>query len=186
MKKYCNCGGALTETMVPRYGVPRLGIPVVLIDTVKLFKCSQCGKERHELPDLCMLLSAAATSRAINPRQLCGTEIRFIRKTLGLRAIEFAEILNATFETVSRWENDKLTNMSTDTEKLIRLIALNRLGKDDVDLRNNIDRLIDMDIKPPKGKPVPVKQEIRLPQVPTKGKKSSPKNQLSGAAHRGS
>ncbi len=36
-----------------------------------------------------------------------GAAMRFMRKTVGLRAAEFAGLVDVTPETVSRWENDK-------------------------------------------------------------------------------
>lgn len=37
-----------------------------------------------------------------------GDSLRWLRKTLGMKAIELAEVLGVTAETISRWENDRL------------------------------------------------------------------------------
>ena len=157
-----NCGSDISETLIPKYQVPRFGIPLVLIVSVKLAECPKCGKQEYSLPDICDLIATAAVSRVIAPKQLSAIEIRFIRKALGLTAVEFARILGTTLETISRWENEKLTNMSTSTEKLIRLLALNRLASEDFDINANSDRIINMDIERHNGKPTPMEQEIKL------------------------
>ena len=59
--------------------------------------------------------------------RLTGPEIRFLRKRLGKKAVEFAQIVGVTPEQVSRWENNaNLPDASTD--KLIRAYELTMLA----------------------------------------------------------
>jgi putative zinc finger/helix-turn-helix YgiT family protein len=51
---------------------------------------------------------------------LNGKEIRFIRKQMHLKAVEFAKMLDVTKVTISRWENNK-EKIGQASDKLIRL-----------------------------------------------------------------
>ncbi|MDB4997961.1 MAG: helix-turn-helix domain protein [Myxococcaceae bacterium] len=68
--------------------------------------CRSCDKtyidakalERLELEVACELARRGPA---------CGETFRYLRKALGMRALELAELLDLTAETVSRWENDQ-------------------------------------------------------------------------------
>ncbi len=55
--------------------------------------------ERHDLAIGAWLVEHGART---------GDALRWLRKTLGMKAIELAGVLGVTPETVSRWENDRL------------------------------------------------------------------------------
>lgn len=73
---------------------------------LETLECSACGErlasaanlERFELRVAVELARAGLAS---------GEAMRFMRKTLGLQALELAELLRVTPETVSRWETGK-------------------------------------------------------------------------------
>jgi DNA-binding transcriptional regulator YiaG len=68
--------------------------------------CRRC-KERHvDRPELERLELHAAQWLADDGAR-SGEAFRFMRKAIGLRALELAELLDLTPETISRWENDK-------------------------------------------------------------------------------
>jgi hypothetical protein len=58
------------------------------------------GLERIDLEVACELAMRATPS---------GAALRFLRRTLGLKAVELGVLLRVTAETVSRWENDQRT-----------------------------------------------------------------------------
>lgn len=66
--------------------------------------CASCGERAYDAKDL------AAAEDAIT-RELVARGVRdpavfrHLRKTLGLKATEFADLLGVTAETISRWEN---------------------------------------------------------------------------------
>lgn len=74
--------------------------------TVPALRCPACGEEqvplkaveRFELLVAHMLGTLGASSGAV---------FKFQRKALGLQAAELGELLDASVETVSRWENGK-------------------------------------------------------------------------------
>jgi transcriptional regulator with XRE-family HTH domain len=65
-------------------------------------------------------MSAIAKAVVMKTPLLIGEDIRFLRKRLGKRAVDFAELINKTPEHLSKLENDQVP-LPEDTDKLIRL-----------------------------------------------------------------
>ena len=100
-----------------------LGIPVTLIDAV-----TEDEEGTVEIPHLDMLLATAAVARVLDPAQLVGEELRFLRHVLGCTGSEFASHIDLSDKTVvSRWENDRV-RPGAYTEKVIRQLVLNLLS----------------------------------------------------------
>jgi len=66
---------------------------------------------------------------ARKPGRLKGSEIRFLRKNLGIPAKKIARILGLAAETYSRVENEKNPGLSGAAEKLFRLMASDAPGR---------------------------------------------------------
>ena len=100
-----------------------VGVPVTLIDAVEE---REDGSVR--IPNLDMLLAAVAVARVLEPVQLIGAELRFLRSVLELTGAELAEAIDLSDKSVvSRWENDKVRPGGF-TEKVVRQLVLNLLG----------------------------------------------------------
>lgn len=100
-----------------------LGIPVTLIDAAIEHEDGSV-----EIPNLDTLLSTLAVARALDPGQLVGAEIRFLRHVLDLTGSEFAEAIDLSDKSVvSRWENDRVRPGGF-TEKVVRQLVVNLLG----------------------------------------------------------
>jgi putative zinc finger/helix-turn-helix YgiT family protein len=95
------------------------GLSNVYLAGVRYWTCSECGKQAAEIPALQQLMSVMAKAVVMKPALLNGEEIRFLRKRLGKKAIEFAELINKTPEHFSKLENDQLP-LPEETDKLIR------------------------------------------------------------------
>ncbi len=68
--------------------------------------CAACGEATADSRAvLAIELGIARELAEAGPRN--GDEFKFLRKMTGLRAVEVAELLDVSAETVSRWENDK-------------------------------------------------------------------------------
>lgn len=101
-----------------------LGVPVTLIDAVIEHENGDV-----EIPKLGMLLATVAVARALAPVQMVGAEIRLLRHVLQLTGAEFAREITLSDKTVvSRWENDK-ARPGGYTEKVVRQLVLNVLGR---------------------------------------------------------
>lgn len=69
-------------------------------------RCTKCGTHFESAVDLERFeLSAAERLMALGLR--AGGILRFARKALGMRAVDLAELLDVTPETISHWENDR-------------------------------------------------------------------------------
>ncbi len=103
---------------------PEMGIPVTLIDAVL-----EDGDGNVEIPALDMLLATVAVARVLAPIQMVGAELRFLRHVLHLTGTEFADAIDLSDKTVvSRWENDR-ARPGGYTEKVVRQLVLNKLGR---------------------------------------------------------
>jgi DNA-binding transcriptional regulator YiaG len=120
----------MTRSVLPEHVEDLGGVVVKLFKAVIVQRCS-CGEEMIAIPDLEGLARAAAMARALNPVQLSGKEVRFIRRALDLSQKEFAEKMELAPETVSRWENDH-NGAGAMSEKLIRHNVCALLHKDGV------------------------------------------------------
>ena len=119
--------GANTVTrVVDRFEAKDLGAPfkVILNDSVKVTFNEATGEAvSYKIPDLDGLLCTIVTTRLLHPRKLSGADMKFVRKSLGLKQKELGVKLDMTVEHLSRCENDALV-MSPGSEKLFRIFAL--------------------------------------------------------------
>jgi DNA-binding transcriptional regulator YiaG len=106
---------------------------------VKYFKCED-GREIAEIPALKQLMRPIARDLVGRPDSLSGLEIRFLRKRLGKKAVEFAKELGIEAETLSRYENDR-QEPSESLDKLIRLVYA--VSSDDPGLVEEIRKILD-------------------------------------------
>jgi DNA-binding transcriptional regulator YiaG len=114
------CGSEhLKSSVLPAYEEDLGGITVRLLNCVIREVCEQCGDATTEIPDLDGLMRAAALARALMPIRLAGSDVRFMRAALNMSGREFAEAMELTPETVSRWENGE-RGIGGYSEKLLR------------------------------------------------------------------
>ena len=119
--------------------------------TLSATKCSACGESYINGGVLSRFeLSAARKLAELGIRE--GTVFKFMRKALGMRAADLADLLSVTPETVSRWENDK-----NDVD-LAAFVILGSLVADKLEGRTTThDRLRAVHEPPkPKSQPIPV------------------------------
>jgi putative zinc finger/helix-turn-helix YgiT family protein len=103
MKRCPNCDGKVDKTAAPES--VKVGRHV-FIAQVPAFKCRDCGEIYFDGPALERLELLAAVELA-KAGEAIPESMRFMRKALGLKAAELAELLDVTPETVSRWETGK-------------------------------------------------------------------------------
>jgi len=88
-----------------RHRYKECGLDNVYLVNIQTLKCKDCGVTEIVIPRLKLLHATLARAIALSPNVLSGTEIRFLRKQLKLKAKEFAVFLHVDASTLSRWEN---------------------------------------------------------------------------------
>ena len=104
MKRCYNCeGGRLIKAKVEeRVKVGRR----TFVSTLPVIRCSTCGEETFAGPDL-QALELRIAGELARHGEVAAEAFSFMRRVLGVRAMDLAEYLDVTPETVSRWEHDK-------------------------------------------------------------------------------
>lgn len=98
------------------------GLPHVYLTSVKYYVCRECGKQSADIPALNELLIAIARSVVNKHSPLIGAELRFLRKRLSRRSIDFAAMLSLSPEHFSKLENNELKPLDKGCDKLVRVI----------------------------------------------------------------
>ena len=96
----------LGQTDKGKYNYTESGLPNIWLLGVEIFKCT-CGEKFAFIPCLDDLHKIIAIDLIEKEDQLSGSEIRFLRKHMGLRAKDFAKHIGVMNVTVSRWEREE-------------------------------------------------------------------------------
>src|SRR5947209_19271239 len=82
------------------------GLPNVYLVGVKYWACGECKSQWAEIPAPDKLMNVIADAIVMKPGILTGAEIRFLRKRVGKRASDFAQLINKTPEHLSKLETE--------------------------------------------------------------------------------
>jgi putative zinc finger/helix-turn-helix YgiT family protein len=114
-----NCGKS-QESFRGDYQYLESGLDNVTICDIEMIKCN-CGDESALIPRILAVHEAISNCLLEKDTQLTGKEIRFLRKEMGLRGKDFANLVSIDNATLSRWENGK-TKPSVKADRLIRVL----------------------------------------------------------------
>ena len=104
------------------YHFVECGLPNVYLVGIDYYVCGKCEKQSADIPFLKDLMIKIARAVVRQETPLDGTEIRFLRKRLGKKSSEFAQIIGVTPEHYSRLESPREDhNPSASADKLIRV-----------------------------------------------------------------
>lgn len=110
------------------YNATGLGAPfeILLHDSVEQSLDPTTGEVLStRIPSLGDLRKEIALARCLHPRKLAADELKFVRKAIGLKAIDQAALLGISAEHLSRCESgDRI--LSPAAEKLLRVIVLKK------------------------------------------------------------
>lgn len=117
------CDGRLTieRGAVRRYDIG--GLPHVELHGIEVSRCTSCGKEEIAIPRISQLHHVLSERFVKQQRMLAPSEIRFLRKHVGLSSADLAKTMGVTRETVSRWESGA-NPMGAVADRLLRLIVV--------------------------------------------------------------
>jgi putative zinc finger/helix-turn-helix YgiT family protein len=107
------------KTHIGEYHYTESGLPNVWLLGVEVFEC-ECGESFAFIPCIQELHKLIACELITQESSLSGPEIRFLRKSMGLKAKDFADLLGVRNVSISRWEHGEFTPPQP-TDRLIRL-----------------------------------------------------------------
>ena len=122
-----SCGSkAMFKKAVEKYEYVESGLRGVFLQGATIHVCSACGEEEVAIPAIEALHQSIASALASKAQRLQPSEVRFLRKHLGLSGRDFASLLRVTPETVSRWENPKRESehIGETSELLLRTLIM--------------------------------------------------------------
>ncbi len=96
------------------------GLPNLYLSGITYYVC-ECGNKSAEIPAMKDLFSALAQTLVSKTSLLVGPELRFLRKQLGKKAVEFAPMISLTPQYFSSLENS-FAPLDAGRDKLVRLI----------------------------------------------------------------
>jgi putative zinc finger/helix-turn-helix YgiT family protein len=102
--KCTECGKTLKVNRPNVYRYRESGLESVMLTGVRVYVCPGCGGEFPEIPNVIALHHLIAQRLVRKPSPLTGSEFRFLRKELGIKAKELAHRLGITDVSLSRWE----------------------------------------------------------------------------------
>ncbi len=109
------------------------GLDHIYLVGIPVYRCEECNEELPEIPNIAQLHDKIAEGLVRKPALLTGREIRFLRKNLGLLAVDFGKYLDTTSVSVSRWETGE-QEISKENDKIIRYFYL-RFKEEKINLR---------------------------------------------------
>ena len=126
------CGGEM-QSRRENYQYTSCGLPNVTLEGIEVRRCGKCGETEAVIPNVEGLHRALARGVVRQKARLAPTEIRFLRKFLGLSGVEFARHVGVEPETVSRWESGA-ARMGATAERLLRWFVATREPERDLPL----------------------------------------------------
>ena len=114
--------------VLSRYEDNLFGVPVVIRNCV-IKETNERGEEFITIPDEEGLAAVIAMARALTPIKLSGADIRMMRKTLGMRAKDFAAAVHMSPARLSRLEKNA-DGLGAYTEVTIRQYVCARLKRE--------------------------------------------------------
>ncbi len=117
-------------------------------------RCRGCG-ETYVQPDTLERFELLVAVKLAQSGESSGEVLRFLRKTLPLRAVDLAELLDVTPETISRWETGKLPVERRALALLASLVVDKSEGR-----TSTLERLRAL------SKPRPLGKTVRLKLIP--------------------
>ena len=118
----CTECGATMKTRKENYPYDECGLKHVTLVGVEVSRCPKCGNYELSIPRIEGLHRLLARVLIDKVTRFTGSEIRFLRKSLGWSGADFARHMGVADETVSRWENDAAP-IGPQADRLLRLMV---------------------------------------------------------------
>ena len=113
------------------------GLDDIILGGVEIYSCS-CGEEVVSIPSVPKLHALIGQALIEKGSLLTGSEIRFLRKNVGLTGKRLADIMAVANATISRWESGAQA-VSRSHDRLLRLLYASLRGLPPEKTRNLVE-----------------------------------------------
>jgi YgiT-type zinc finger domain-containing protein len=134
------CGGK-TEIKRGIYQYVESGLDNVYLVNVDRRVCESCGAVAPRIPHINELHAVIGRAIALKGEPLSGSEARYLRKHLGLKGKEWAELLRVDVTTLSRWEGEE-QKIGPQSDLLLRLLYFSVLAERGAELPERLTERI--------------------------------------------
>jgi len=110
------------QTLREHHPYREAGLHRVILCDINVSWCGRCGKSSLGIQRRDLLHRVIAELLTSKPARLMGSEIRYLRRSVGLSETDLAKRVGVTIETVSRWEAATKV-MRLPAERLLRLLV---------------------------------------------------------------
>lgn len=125
-----------------------VGLDNICLLNVEVEVCQSCGTETPILRNVKRLHRAIGVAIALQPTQLSGKDVRFLRRSAGFSLTDWASRLSVADATYSRWENSKQM-ISANPDRIARINYLNAIQHKDpenIQIAKYLDKLLEMKV----------------------------------------
>ncbi len=116
------CGKKMRRTVEKQYPYLEGGLSKVVLNGIVAFVC-ECGEKVVALPNVELLHALIAERLLAKPGPLRGEEVRFLRKSMSIKSVDFAKMLRVHPTTLSKWESGDQA-ISQEHDRLIRFAVV--------------------------------------------------------------
>jgi putative zinc finger/helix-turn-helix YgiT family protein len=116
----------MRRTIKDRYQYLESGLSNVVLDHMPVYECD-CGEQVVGLPNVERLHALIFEKLLTKGGRLRGEEIRFLRKWMGVKGVDFAKMVKVDPTTLSKWESGD-QSISKEHDQLIRFAIVVTLG----------------------------------------------------------
>ena len=146
VEKCERCGKRMRRTIQDQYRYRESGLSNVTLQRIAVYIC-ECGEQIVGLPNVERLHDLIFQKILTKPSSLRGDELRFLRKSMGVKSVDFAKMLHVHAATLSKWESGDQT-IGEAHDKLIRfsvvLTVINQAKKQVEEAHRRVaDRYLD-------------------------------------------
>ena len=138
-----------------------VGLDNICLLNLEVEFCASCKTETPILRNVGRLHRAIGVAIALQPSQLSGKDVRFLRRASGFSVGDWAKRLNVADATYSRWENSK-QSISANPDRMARinyLTALKHKDPDNIQLAKYMYKLLEMKVENLRGQIIAINAE---------------------------
>ena len=125
---FCPSCGKEMKKIRKDYHYAESGLKNVILGDLTVYTCS-CGEEMPLIPHLEQLHRVIAVELIKSKSLLSGDAVRFLRKQLGMKAVELSRVLGVSKTTVSRWENGD-ENIGPANDRLLKSLVVRKVEEE--------------------------------------------------------